>query len=385
MVRRIKSTGFLGSGSWKLEETILDKIVLSNISKSYSGIPAVQDLTINIREGEFLTLLGPSGCGKTTTLRMIAGLEDADSGEIIVGDQTFFSINKGLYIPPEKRDLGFIFQSYALWPHMTVRKNISLGLEEKKVGKEKIEVTVKNALKKVQLEGLEERYPSELSGGQQQRVAVARMIAAEPQIFLMDEPLSNLDAMLRIGMRTELKHLHHELGATTVYVTHDQNEALTLSDRIVVMDGGVLRQIGTPEEIYKKSANLFVARFVGSPQINILEGHTISNNDEQFFISGPIKKKISISPEYQDRDLTVTVRPEEIKIKGDQDADWVECMIYSVLPAGSETIITVRKDDMDLTLKINGFADYKVDDKVWIDFRPDQMNYYDPESEKLLF
>ena len=363
----------------------MDKIILSNISKSYSGIPAVRNLTLNIREGEFLTLLGPSGCGKTTTLRMIAGLEDADTGEIIVGDQTFFSLAKGLYVPPEKRDLGFIFQSYALWPHMTVRKNISLGLEEKKVNKEKIEATVKSALKKVQLEGLEERYPSELSGGQQQRVAVARMVASEPQIFLMDEPLSNLDAMLRIGMRAELKHLHHELGATTVYVTHDQNEALTLSDRIVVMESGILRQVGTPEEIYKKSADLFVARFVGSPQINILEGRTILENGEQFFVSGPIKKQISINPEYLDKDLTITIRPEEIKIKSEKDTSWLECSIYSVLPAGSETIITVKKDEMDLTLKINGFAEFKVDDKVWIDYSADQMNYYDPGTEKLLF
>lgn len=363
----------------------MDKIILSNISKSYSGIPAVRNLSLNIRDGEFLTLLGPSGCGKTTTLRMIAGLEDADTGEIIVGDQTFFSLARGLYVPPEKRDLGFIFQSYALWPHMTVRKNISLGLEEKKVDKDKIEATVKNALKKVQLEGLEERYPSELSGGQQQRVAVARMVAAEPQIFLMDEPLSNLDAMLRIGMRAELKHLHHELGATTVYVTHDQNEALTLSDRIVVMEAGILRQIGTPEEIYKKSADLFVARFVGSPQINILKGRTELNNSEQYFISGPLKKKISIDSKYLNRDLTITVRPEEIKIKRVIDNAWLECIIYSVLPAGSETIITVKKDDMDLTLKINGFADFKVDDKVWIDFSAEQMNYYDPETEKLLF
>ena len=363
----------------------MDKIILSNISKSYSGIPAVRNLSLSIREGEFLTLLGPSGCGKTTTLRMIAGLEDADTGEIIVGDQTFFSLAKGLYVPPEKRDLGFIFQSYALWPHMTVRKNISLGLEEKKVDKDKIEATVKNALKKVQLEGLEERYPSELSGGQQQRVAVARMVAAEPQIFLMDEPLSNLDAMLRIGMRAELKHLHHELGATTVYVTHDQNEALTLSDRIVVMESGELRQIGTPEEIYKKSADLFVARFVGSPQINILEGRTELNDNEQFFVSGPIKKKISIDSEYLGKDLTVTIRPEEIKIKSEIDSDWLECKIYSVLPAGSETIITVKKDSMDLTLKMNGFVDYKVDDRVWIDFNSNQMNYYDPKTEKLLF
>ncbi|MCK5672241.1 MAG: ABC transporter ATP-binding protein, partial [Spirochaetales bacterium] len=324
-------------------------------------------------------------CGKTTTLRMIAGLEDADTGEIIVGDKTFFSLTKGLYVPPEKRDLGFIFQSYALWPHMTVRKNISLGLEEKKVDKDKIEAIVINSLKKVQLEGLEERYPSELSGGQQQRVAVARMVAAEPQIFLMDEPLSNLDAMLRIGMRAELKHLHHELGATTVYVTHDQNEALTLSDRIVVMEAGILRQIGTPEEIYKKSADLFVARFVGSPQINILAGRTESDNNEQFFVSGPIKKKISIDSEYLGKDLTVTIRPEEIKIKSEKNADWLECTIYSVLPAGSETIITIKKDNMDLTLKINGFAEFKVDDRVWIDFSAEQMNYYDPETEKLIF
>jgi len=234
----------------------LDAIVLSEVKKSYSGVPAVRDLSINIREGEFLTLLGPSGCGKTTTLRMIAGLEDADDGEITVGGEVFFSREKGIYVPPEKRQLGFIFQSYALWPHMTVKKNISLGLEERKVDREKIENTVSRALEKVQLTGYENRYPSELSGGQQQRVAVARMIAAEHRVFLMDEPLSNLDAMLRIGMRTELKRLHHELGATTVYVTHDQNEALTLSDRIAVMDSGLLRQIGTPEEIYKKPADL---------------------------------------------------------------------------------------------------------------------------------
>jgi len=363
----------------------LDKIILSNISKSYSGTPAVRDLTINIREGEFLTLLGPSGCGKTTTLRMIAGLEDADTGEIIVGDKTFFSIKKGLYVPPEKRELGFIFQSYALWPHMTVKKNISLGLEEKKINREKIEDSVNSALKKVQLEGYGERYPSELSGGQQQRVAVARMIAAQPQIFLMDEPLSNLDAMLRIGMRSELKHLHHELGATTVYVTHDQNEALTLSDRIVVMDSGLLRQIGTPEEIYKKSADLFVAKFVGSPQINIFEGVIENDEGQQFFICGPLRKKISVPSEYEGRKITVTVRPEEIKIEREKKRDWIEGVIYSVLPAGSETIITVKRDDLDLTLKVNGFSDFEIDDTVCVDFSTDQMNYYDSETEKLLF
>ena len=316
---------------------------------------------------------------------MIAGLEDADEGEISVGGKIFYSIEKGIYVSPEKRALGFIFQSYALWPHMTVRKNISLGLEERKISKDKIEITVNNALKKVQLTGYEDRYPSELSGGQQQRVAVARMIAAEPQIFLMDEPLSNLDAMLRMGMRTELKHLHHELGATTVYVTHDQNEALTLSDRIAVMDSGLLRQIGTPEEIYKKPADLFVARFVGSPQINILEGSILTEKGVQYFVSGPLRKKISSQGEHQDRDIIATIRPEEISIKKEKDTAWLEGTVYSVLPAGSETIITVKRDSLDLTLKMNGFSDFQVDDMVWMDFCSDQMNYFDPENEKLLF
>ena len=363
----------------------MDKIVLTHVKKTYSGVTAVQDLSIRIREGEFLTLLGPSGCGKTTTLRMIAGLEDADDGEITVGGNTFYSIEKGIYVPPEKRKLGFIFQSYALWPHMTVRKNISLGLEERTIKKEKIEATVSNALKKVQLTGLENRYPSELSGGQQQRVAVARMIAGEHQVFLMDEPLSNLDAMLRIGMRTELKHLHHELGATTVYVTHDQNEALTLSDRIAVMDSGLLRQIGTPEEIYKKPADLFVARFVGSPQINIFEGGILTEKGVQYFICGPLKKELSVQGVHQDRNIIATIRPEEIRITKEKDSAWLEGTVYSVLPAGSETIITVKSDDLDLTLKMNGFSDIQIDDRVWMDFSSDQMNYFDPESEKLLF
>jgi len=363
----------------------LDTIVLSKVKKSYGGVAAVRDLSINIREGEFLTLLGPSGCGKTTTLRMIAGLEDADDGEITVGGKVFFSREKGIYVPPEKRQLGFIFQSYALWPHMTVKKNISLGLEERKIDKNKIEETVTKALMKVQLTGYENRYPSELSGGQQQRVAVARMIAAEHSIFLMDEPLSNLDAMLRIGMRTELKRLHHELAATTVYVTHDQNEALTLSDRIAVMDSGLLRQIGTPEEIYKKPSDLFVARFVGSPQINILEGEIVLENGSPFFICGPLKKEFPGELNFQERSITATIRPEEIKIKKKKDSGWLEGTVYSVLPAGSETIVTVKWDNLELTLKMNGFSDLKINDHVWIDFNTDQMNYFDQNSQKRLF
>lgn len=208
-----------------------------------------------------MTLPGPSGCGKTTTLRVIAGLEEPDSGEVWIGERLLFSRAKGVFIPTEKCGFGLIVQSYALWPHMTVRRNIALGLEQQRLPKNTVEQRVQSALSKVHLTNYAERYPSELSGGQQQCVAVARMVAAEPEIFLMDEPLSNLDAMLRIDMRVELKRLHHELEATTVYVTHDQVEALTLSDLIAVMDSGVIRQIGTPEEIYKRPCARRTSKF----------------------------------------------------------------------------------------------------------------------------
>ena len=355
-------------------------IKLSNISKTYSGIPAVRSISIEIIDGEFLTLLGPSGCGKTTTLRMIAGLEDADEGEISVGGKIFYSSNKGIYVPPEKRKLGFIFQSYALWPHMTVKKNIALGLEQKGMDKNHIEKIVEDVLVKVQLDGLGDRYPSELSGGQQQRVAVARMVAMEPEIFLMDEPLSNLDAMLRIDMRTELKRLHHELKATTVYVTHDQNEALTLSDRIAVMEKGEIRQIGTPEEIYKKPEDLFVARFVGSPRINILEGKLEGNSVSVF--DGSFKTDIELNTE--EKTVSATIRPEDIQLSNKKQSGWLEGNVYSVLPAGSETLVYVKFRSESITVKVNGFSYFNEDDTVWFFPDPDKMNFYSNKTERLI-
>jgi len=328
----------------------MNSIILKHISKAYSGIPAVRDLSLQIEEQQFLTLLGPSGCGKTTTLRIIAGLEEPDSGEVIIQDQTFFSQEKAIFVPPEKRKLGLIFQSYALWPHMTVRKNVSLALEEMKIPKSNVEQRVKDVLQKVQLAEYIDRYPSELSGGQQQRVAVARMIAAEPGIFLMDEPLSNLDAMLRIDMRAELKHLHRELGATTVYVTHDQVEALTLSDKIAVMDRGILRQLGTPEEIYKTPADLFVAKFVGSPRINVIPGELVSKSEKQYFISGELKAEITSDIHSQEQQIIGTIRPEDIVISEKKIDGGLKTNVYSVLPAGSETIITVQNGDLSLSV-----------------------------------
>ncbi len=370
-------------------------IELKGIKKSYGGVPAVRELNLKIEDKQFVTLLGPSGCGKTTTLRVIAGLEEPDSGEIVVDGRVFFSREKGIFVPPEKRRLGLIFQSYALWPHMTVRRNISLGLEQMGLSKTEIDRIVHDVLKKVQLSEYIDRYPSELSGGQQQRVAVARMIAAQPSIFLMDEPLSNLDAMLRVDMRTELKRLHHELGATTVYVTHDQVEALTLSDRIAVMESGILRQVGTPEEIYKKPADLFVARFVGSPRINSIEGKLVSEGGILLFKSGEIKAEIrresigkfpwgEVSAD-REKALVATIRPEDIGVSRTEKPGWVKVSVYSVLPAGSETILSVKREEIDLSVKVNGFTDIEMNETIWVNINPDKMNYYDAKTGKLLF
>jgi multiple sugar transport system ATP-binding protein len=266
---------------------------------------------------------------------------------------------------------------------MTVRKNLSLALEEMKLPRAKINQRVNDVLEKVQLSDYIDRYPSELSGGQQQRVAVARMIVAEPGVLLMDEPLSNLDAMLRIDMRSELKHLHHELGATTVYVTHDQVEALTLSDKIAVMDQGFLRQLGTPEEIYRLPADLFVAKFVGSPRINTIHGMIVSENGADFFVSGQLKTEIVKKNKVRDKQIIGAIRPEDINISRKERMGWLKTKTYSVLPAGSETIVTVENNDLSFSIKLQGFTDIQMDDDIWINFDPQKMNYYDPQTEKL--
>ena len=227
---------------------------------------------MTVEPGTFLTLLGPSGCGKTTLLRCVAGLEEPDGGEIYIGNKLVFSYDKGISLPPGQRELGLVFQSYALWPHMKVDKNITFALELQKMPKDEMAKRVKESLAEVQMEGYEDRYPREMSGGQQQRIALARMLAYRPKVFLMDEPLSNLDARLRMDMRTELKRLHHISGATTMYVTHDQVEALTMSTTIAVMKEGVIQQMDTPDKIYHYPANLFVADFIGNPKVNLIPG-----------------------------------------------------------------------------------------------------------------
>src|SRR5512136_2872947 len=253
-------------------------IIIKNLTKRFGNVIAVNDVNLTIEPGAFLTLLGPSGCGKTTLLRCVAGLEDPDGGEIYIGDKLVFSYDKGISLPSGQRELGLVFQNYALWPHMKVDKNITFGLEIQKMSKEEMQKRVKESLKEVQMEGYEDRYPREMSGGQQQRIALARMLAYRPKVFLMDEPLSNLDARLRMDMRTELKRLHHISGATTIYVTHDQVEALTMSTNIAVMKEGVVQQFDTPDKVYHFPINLFVADFIGNPKVNLMDGKVSGKN-----------------------------------------------------------------------------------------------------------
>ena len=253
----------------------MPRIELRNITKKFGDFVAVDNLTLDIKDGDFITLLGPSGCGKTTTLRQIAGLEMPTSGEILIDGKVVFSSEKSIDVAPKDRGVGFLFQNYALWPHMTVYRNIAFGLENLKWKKADVDKRVKELLKLLKIEEFPDRYPAELSGGQQQRVAIARTLATNPRVLLMDEPLSNLDAKLRMEMRAELKRLHHETGATFVYVTHDQLEAMTLATKICLLDRGYLQQYDPPLTVYNRPRNTFVADFVGNPTMNLISAASV--------------------------------------------------------------------------------------------------------------
>ena len=248
----------------------MTQIVIRNLQKRFGGAVALAGVDLTIESGELLVLLGPSGCGKTTLLRCLAGLETPDEGEIVIGNDIVYSSERGICLPPGQRQLGMVFQSYALWPHMTVRHNVQFGLDVLKLPKAELEERIERVLADLNMSELAGRYPSELSGGQQQRVALARLLATKPPVFLMDEPLSNLDARLRTDMRVELKRFQTAVGSTTVYVTHDQTEAMTMSTRVVVMKDGSIQQVAAPRELYRKPTTTFVADFIGMPRINLV-------------------------------------------------------------------------------------------------------------------
>lgn len=354
-------------------------ITIKNLTKRFGNVIAVNNISLTIQPGSFLTLLGPSGCGKTTLLRCIAGLEDPDEGEIFVGDKLVFSHSRGISIPSGQRDLGMVFQNYALWPHMTVYKNITFALEIQKMTKAQMDQRVKEALAEVQMDGYADRYPREMSGGQQQRIALARMLAYRPKVFLMDEPLSNLDARLRMDMRSELKRLHHVAGATTIYVTHDQLEALTMSTDIAVMKLGVIQQLDTPDRIYHFPGNLFVADFIGNPKVNLMEG-VIKSKDWVDLGKFTIQAKTNGSS----GEVVVAVRPEDIGISTQSTDGAVEFSAYAVLPSGADSTIIAKRDDMEVTVKVMGISKIKMDEKIWLKFEPDCLNLYDKASGNLI-
>ena len=352
----------------------MSEIKLNSLVKNFGGNSlAVDNLSVTFPSGEFVCLLGPSGCGKTTTLRMIAGLERPDSGEIFCGDQTYFSSNTGEYLKTEKRNLGLMFQSYALWPHMTVFQNIVFGLDMKNQSSSEKEKRFEELEKLFQLKNLKNRYPSELSGGQQQRVALARMLAVNPNLLLLDEPLSNLDSNLRLEMRAELKRLHQTLGCTIIFVTHDQMEAMTLATSIAVMNKGVIEQLAKPMEIYKNPKSLFVAKFVGSPQMNTVD----FNDGEQLAQSLLSKTKFE-----KNNVKTLGIRPESIKLTSKDNGD-INGKIETIQPTGADWIVGLNISGKSIFAISSDQPPGNENDTIGLSFKLDGLHAFDRNDLKL--
>jgi len=354
---------------------------IAQLVKRFGEVTAIDHVDLGIESGEFLVLLGPSGCGKTTLLRSIAGLEHPDSGSIAIGDVTLFSSEQGISLPPGKRNVDMVFQSYALWPHMNTFENVAFGLKLRKLPKAEIAKRIADVLSDLGMTGLEKRFPFELSGGQQQRVALARLLANRPPVFLMDEPLSNLDARLRLDMRSELKRLHHDAGATTIYVTHDQTEALTMASRVVVMDEGVVQQIAPPEELYHLPENLFVAEFIGAPRINLLTAKPVTDSDGNWLEVQDFRLAAGWLPPTES--TIAAIRPECISLEDHETRGHVEFKVYAVLPAGPEVFVHVVRGEITLVIRMPPGLHLEMDQRVWIAARPDAINFYDADSGQL--
>ena len=357
------------------------RIQFKSVTKRYAGdVLAVDDLNLDIRDKEFVVLLGPSGCGKSTTLNMIAGLEEVTEGELWFDDQIVNAL------PPHKRDVAMVFQSYALYPHKSVYENIAFGLRIRKVARDEIDARVRDAAAKLEISHLLERRPSQLSGGQRQRVALGRAMVRQPAVFLMDEPLSNLDAALRISMRAEIKHLHTAMQTTFIYVTHDQAEALTLADRIVVMKDGVIQQIGTPDEVYERPRNMFVASFLGNPAINYLEGALEGDAQAPVFRRGALR--IALPPatavrmrQRPDGAVVLGLRPEDIASPADAQAGaMLTGLVDSVLPVGSDRFLGLKVEGCDVYVRVAKEARYAEGDTVSLGLVAERLHLFDKAS-----
>ena len=349
-------------------------INLYQLTKSFGSNLVVDALSLEIEKGEFVVLLGPSGCGKTTTLRMIAGLEPATSGDILIDDERVNDLS------PQRRDIAMVFQTYALYPHMTVAENIAYPLRVRKTDPAQINQQVQRTAAMLEITALLDRRPRELSGGERQRVALARAIVRHPRAFLMDEPLSNLDAKLRLQMRAELKHLQRQLGTTTVYVTHDQAEAMTLGHRVAVMNQGRLQQFDTPLAIYNEPANRFVAGFVGSPTMNFLEGEIDLANGR--FVAQQLRLTLNgfqLETFRQKRITRVTlgIRPENIAVSSVERERWYRASVYVTELMGSETFVILQLDEARLVARAPGDFRAETDSHAWLEFEIEKAHWFD--------
>jgi multiple sugar transport system ATP-binding protein len=361
------------------------RVAMRSLNKKYDEVHAVIDVNLDIKDQEFVVLVGPSGCGKTTTLRMVAGLESITSGHISIDDKI---VNQ---LPPMDRDIAMVFQNYALYPHMSVYDNMAFGLKMRKFAKDEIDRRVKEAADILGIQDYLKRKPRQLSGGQRQRVALGRAIVRHPQVFLFDEPLSNLDAKLRVQMRVELKKLHERLGTTAIYVTHDQVEAMTLGDRVVVMRDGRVQQVGDPMELYNQPANRFVAGFIGSPAMNFAEVRVAGDAGAVWAEGEGIR--IKVPPELVDRvgpyagkQVTLGIRPEDMRIAPESEAGdlWVEAAVEVVERLGSEILLDIAVGGATMVASVEPTAKAKVHERLRLALNPDRLHFFDNQTERAL-
>ena len=372
---------------------------LKHIYKKYpGGVVAVSDFNLEIKDKEFIILVGPSGCGKSTTLRMIAGLEEITSGELYIGDRL---VND---VAPKDRDIAMVFQNYALYPHMTVRENMAFGLRLRKVPKDQIKNLVEEAARTLDIFHLLERKPKALSGGQRQRVALGRAIVRDPLVFLLDEPLSNLDAKLRAQMRTELSKIHQRLGTTFIYVTHDQTEAMTMADRIVVMKDGLIQQVDTPTNLYNYPTNLFVAGFLGSPQMNFIDAKLVMNEGKlsvefgsedtkksrgrKFYVAVPEEKITDELKEFLDKEIVLGIRPEALSddegVIAAATTGVIESKVDITERMGAETYLYVNCEGHSITARVAPTSTARVEDVIKLAIDPNRIHIFDKETEKAI-
>lgn len=365
-------------------------ISLKNINKAYpNGVVAVKDFSLEIADKEFIIFVGPSGCGKSTTLRMIAGLEEITAGELWIGDKLVNDVE------PKDRDIAMVFQNYALYPHMSVYDNMAFGLKLRKTPKDQIDKLVQEAAKILGIESLLDRKPKALSGGQRQRVAMGRAIVRNPKVFLMDEPLSNLDAKLRVQMRIEISKLHQNLQTTIIYVTHDQTEAMTLGTRIVVMKDGLVQQVDTPQNLYNMPNNIFVATFIGSPQMNMVEAKVVKNGSNVILTFGSnsiklpeSKAKKLIDGGYENKNVIFGIRPEDVKDEemfisnSPESAIDATVKVYELL--GAEVYLYFTVDQFDITARVNPRTTARPSDTIKVAFDLTKIHIFDKETEQVI-